>query len=406
MNRLGIAIVVLLLPVVALSQGGSNYSVIGQGDQRRSVGALYDGMAGTSIAMPSDHGINIVNPALLGFSAYTRLQAGYRFNQHVVSEGNRSTAQNNGEIDAMMGLFAIDTAYGFGIAFGVLPITSVNYSVTRPLSTVADGTTISGTSSRTGTGGTSALHIGASGRIGDLYAGVSVQTHFGVITLTDAVSISGISERMRETTSLDVRAFVLRAGMYYRATSWLSFGAFVSGGPQAATTTVNEVRASIGSSLFVDSSITTLGHTSVPLSVGIGASVLSGRSRIGVDLEFDDYSSYTFNIPSNVTVSSALRMSIGYNLPAASNAPTFWERWGFRAGAGYQQQYYAVAGGAVADLFGAVGFDFPLGASATVDAGIQGGMRNTSGSSINEVVVRMTLSVSIGETWFKPFARD
>ncbi|MBU3680218.1 MAG: hypothetical protein FGM32_11565, partial [Candidatus Kapabacteria bacterium] len=74
MMRILALLALVLAPYSLLfSQGGSNYSTVGLGDLRLSSGALYDGMAGTSIAMPNDHGNNTENPALLGISPFTRL---------------------------------------------------------------------------------------------------------------------------------------------------------------------------------------------------------------------------------------------------------------------------------------------------------------------------------------------
>ena len=79
MRSLIIALTVLVCGTgLATAQGGSNYSALGIGDLRTTVGGIYDGMAGTAIAMPTPYGINVVNPALVGLATTTRLQGGYR----------------------------------------------------------------------------------------------------------------------------------------------------------------------------------------------------------------------------------------------------------------------------------------------------------------------------------------
>jgi hypothetical protein len=399
-------VMAVLAPVLALAQGGSNYSSIGLGDIRRSVGALYDGMAGTSIAMPSDHGINIVNPALLGFSPYTRLQAGYRFNQHLVSQDGLTTQQNNGEIDGLMVLFAIDTAHGFGISFGVVPYSSVNYAVKRELVTNVDGTQLTGRSEQNGTGGTSALQLGVSGRLGNFYGGISIQSLFGVITLSDDLYVDGIAERVRSTTSYDVRGILVRAGAYYRATDRVSIGAFVAGGPQGSLATEYNAQGSLRGRVYVDSTLRVSSTTELPVNVGLGANYRMGRAMLGFDLEWGDHSQVDVNPRADATYERSLRATLGYNLPAAQYAPSFWDKWGFRAGAGYQSMYYTFKGSSVAEYFGSVGVDFPLGQSATVDAAVMGGYRTPSNGTLSDTFMRLTVTVSIGETWFRPIARD
>jgi len=396
----------MLLPVALMAQGGSNYSAIGFGDLRRSVGALYDGMAGTSIAMPSDHGINVVNPALLGMSPFTRLQAGYRFNQHLVTDENGSTKQNNGEIDGLLVLFAVDTTHGFGISFGVLPYSSVNYLVKREFSTDVDGTLLTGRSQQSGTGGTSSIQLGASARLGNLYAGVSVQSLFGVITLADDIFTNGLREHVRSTTSFDTRGLLFKGGVYYKATNALSIGGYISGGPTGSLNSVYRATATLNGSAYYDSILVQKSSTQLPITVGIGASLRNGRSMYGLDLEWSDYSQVDVNPRADATYQRSLRATFGYNLPAAHYAPSFWERWGFRAGLGYQRDYFAFKGADLNEYFGSVGVDFPLGQSATVDAAVQAGYRGPSGAGLYEYIVRVTMTVSIGETWFKPFVRE
>lgn len=391
--------------VAALAQGGSNYSAIGLGDMRRSVGALYDGMAGTAIAMPSDHGINIVNPALLGMSPFTRLQAGYRFNQHLVSQGDLSTRQNNGEIDGLMVLFAVDTLRGFGVSFGVIPYSSVNYLTERPLSTPVDGTPLTGRALQQGTGGTSAIQIGASGRVGNLYAGISMQALFGVISLSEFLYVDAINERVQSSTSYDVRGMLLRAGLFYR-TSTVSLGGFISGGPRGSMNTVYRAAGLLGSSVYIDSTLSVSGVTDFPVSVGLGASTSLGRSTVGADLEWSDHSGVDVNPRADAAYDRSLRVSLGYSLQAAHYAPSFWDKWGFRAGASYQRMYYTFRGSEIHEYAVAAGFDFPLGQSATVDAAVQSGYRGPVTGTLSELFARLTVTVSIGEQWFRPFARD
>lgn len=394
------------IPLVALSQGGSNYSSIGLGDIRRSVGALYDGMSGTSIAMPSDHGINIVNPALLGMSVFTRLQVGYKFSQHHVSDNGNTVNQNNGEIDGLMALFAVDTAHGFGISFGVLPYSSVNYIVQRNLLTDIDGTPLSGRSVQTGTGGTTSIQIGASGRVGDFYGGVSIQALFGVITLAEAIYADGLSELVTSSASYDVRGVLFRGGIYYRATSALSLGAFVSGGPTGSMNIVNRASGDLSGGRYFDSTIVSRSSTQFPVVLGIGASIRDGRSMYGIDLEWSDHSRVDVNPRADAGYARSLRATFGFNHPAASYTPTFVDKLGYRAGFGYQRQYYSFKGADIDEYFASAGFDFPLGASATVDASVQGGYRGPSNGNLYEYFLRITATFSIGETWFKPFSRE
>jgi len=396
----------LMLPTEASAQGGSNYSAVGFGDLRLSTGALYDGMAGTSIAMASDHGINTVNPALLGMSNITRLQASYRFAQHFISARDGQTNQFNGEVDGILAHFSIDTAMGLGVNFGVTPYSSTNYDVERLIGSALDSTRPSGRSSQVGTGGISSIQLGVSYRLLPmLYAGLSSQVLFGLTSQTDEVTTNVYSERVRTLTGYDVRGLLMRGGLYLRPnTSW-SVGAFVSGGGDASYTATRSVVGFVGTATFFDTTTTANATTGLPFSFGLGAAFHAGRTTLGADVEIADFSGVTMNVPTWASVGQFMRASIGLSHTAAGYAPSFFDKLGYRAGLAYQRQYYTVNGSNVNEIFGSFGFDFPLGNAATVDLAVQGGFRGPS-TGLTEYFGRFMASVSIGEIWFRPFARD
>lgn len=388
------------------AQGGSNYSTVGFGDLRLTSGALYDGMAGTSIAMANDHGINVVNPALLGMSNFTRLQASYRFSQHLVSSRDGSANQYNGEVDGILTHFAIDTSMGLGVSFGVIPYSSTNYSVERLIGSPSDSTRPSGQSSQVGVGGVSAIQLGASYRVLPmLYAGASLKVLFGLTSQTDEVVTKQYSERVRTLTGYDVRGLLLRGGLYFRPnTSW-SIGAFVSGGSDASYTVTRSVVGFVGTATYFDTTTASTATTGLPFSFGLGMAFHAGRTTLGADVEMVDMSGVTMNVPQWATLGQFMRVSLGLSQTAAGYAPTFFDKLGYRAGVSYQRQYYSVNGSNVTELFGSFGIDFPLGGAATVDLAMQGGFRGPA-SGLYEYFGRFMASVSIGEVWFRPFARD
>ena len=141
-------LILLFLLVVASTglhaQGGSNYTMFGIGDLRNTLGASYDGLGGTQIAVPSDYAVNFVNPAAWGIVKTTRFQGGFRFNQQSVTNGSSTIGQNNGKLEGIAAIFSIDTSLGIAASFGFYPYSSVNYSLTTPTSIVANGNTIGG----------------------------------------------------------------------------------------------------------------------------------------------------------------------------------------------------------------------------------------------------------------------
>lgn len=392
------------------AQGGDFYSVFGLGDQRRQIGGLYEGMAGTAIAMPTMHGINLTNPALLGMSPLTRLQVGYRFDQHQSSNPSQSLAQNNGGVDGIMGLLGVDTALGIGITFGLEPYTSVDYAATKRLRTVVGGDTVVGASLRRGQGGISSIVIGASAKLlGRLYAGVILRSLVGNITMYDDVVALGLGNYdAQQRTSHELRGLIARGGLFWEVTPHLSVGAFVSGGSDATLRTINQATAIRPGSISLDTTQTIASTSALPLSYGIGMSWLSGRTRLGVDVDVEDHTGITVNAPATVQFGTSLRTSLGVayqgsRQPGASYA----ERVGYAAGLYYERAPFTFKGQPIHEYAVALGTNFPVGGAAMVDIGINLGQRTSvAEGALQDLFGRLVVSVSIGEQWFRPFARD
>jgi len=403
-------IATVVTPLAVQAQGGSNYSSIGIGDVRRTTGALYEAVSGTSVAMPMDHGINVLNPSMLGLQPSTRLQVGYRFNQHLVGDRNgNSIAQNNGEFDGVLANFSVDTAYGFAVAFGLIPYTSVNYQVANDLYAEVDGVGASGQSVRNGDGGLSSLYLAVSGKlIPRLYMGVAVLPLFGNIILTDEVTLYGAGNyNTKSQSTFNLRGMQFRGGLYWNVTDQFNLGATFAGGSNGSLLVNDRVSAFRGVIVSYDSTVITNTITPLPLSVALGASLSVGRSIIGVDVEMCDYSGLLVR---NETTSygQSYRASVGVTRPGMRIPQVpFEDRMGFHAGLCYQRLYYTYNGSPVQEFMGSVGTDFPVGGNSIADVAITGGIRGTGNSSdLRELFLRAIFTMSIGEQWFKPFVRD
>jgi len=394
---------------LATAQGGSNYSALGIGDLRTTVGGIYDGMAGTAIAMPTPYGINVVNPALVGLATTTRLQGGYRFNQHVINNPDgRVMAQNNGEIDGLVAMFSVDTTHGFGITFGILPFSNVAYSVQRNLQSVIDTDTITGRSEQKGSGGSSMLHLGSSVRLFDrLHLGIAVNGLFGVMSYEDNVYANGPYNTVQSSQSYDLRGWMFKGGLMWRATDWLNLGAYVMSGPDAAVYITRRAAGIQFTGVYYDSTQIEQTKSGMPLLYGFGVSTPVGEGYLGADVEFRDFTALTVNVRDDAGYTTGLRTSLGYTQPGL-NTGTFWKKIGFHTGVSMQQLYTTFQGQNLWEFFGTGGMSMPLGGNAMVDAGLQLGYRGVTDSqgTLNEFVGRLTVSVSIGETWFQPFRRD
>jgi hypothetical protein len=406
--------VAMLIVVCAVSslraQGGSNYSSYGLGDVRHNHGALYDAVAGTSIAYPTSHGINLVNPSLLGMASTSRLQIGYRFNQYYINTDQTSLWQNNGELDGALILFSIDTTLGAGITFGVTPASSINYSVTRNLVIDVDGTAVTGRSNQLGEGGVTTVVLGGSFRpMKWLHVGVLGSALFGTMTYTDEVTIDGDGNFNAKGQSIyNLDGGFIRMGLYSNVTDNFNAGFIASIGTSSDVLKRNRLSGFNSVSISFDTTWTDEYRTQLPLTLGLGFSYTSGKVIFALDGEYTDWSSFSMRSNGDAEFRPTLRASFGISRPGVTTSVAAYDdRMGFHGGLGYQQMYYSIRGQNLDELFLTFGTDFPVGGAAMIDLAFQVGMRGTTSSDLlQEYIGRFTATVSIGDTWFKPFKRE
>lgn len=395
------------------AQGGSNYSTFGFGDIRLSVGAAYEGMGSTYYGITSPYLVNTANPASWSFVQTTRVQAGYRFNQNKISSSTASTSQNNGKLDGATVLFSIDTGMAISGCIGLYPSSSINYSFTKPISFISEGTTVTGTTSYSGTGGLVTAIFGGSTRVMDgLYVGLAGLYHFG--NISDLIESQLDDESFNTALNLNqdkFNGFGLRTGLLYQPTSQLTIGASFS--TSASLSYIRLLRYDEANAFgqLVDTSSTYSEHTtSLPSILGLGASYLSGKFLFAADAEFQNFgtTNYRMNLPLSIEYTNASRFSVGVSRRGTSGAGvSYGDRIGINFGAGMKSLYYKVNGENINEYYGSFGLQLPFGGAAMVDASVTAGIRGTTNNNLlSEKFIRCSFSMSVGEIWFVPFKRD
>ncbi len=393
----------------ALAQGGSNYTLFGIGDVRRSVSSAYDGMAGTQIAVTSPYSVNLLNPAAWSALQSTRMQVGFRFNQQTVSNGNVSADQNNGKLDGFCLAFSIDTAKGIGAVLGLYPYSSINYSLSSPFTDSLLGKRIDGMVESAGSGGLTAAFLGCAVRPYDnLRIGASIIGLFGsIITTSQTTIFDANAYRSINQRNDALKGIGGRFGMMYSPVENFTVG--ISAATYANLHINSQLRQSTVSAneITSDSLMTTELQTAMPSSVGAGVSFLSGKFLYAADVEMQDFSSMTYR-KGDASFRQNLRISGSVSRLATHNPGSpFESRVGFNLGVGYQQLYYSVMGTDINEMYGSFGMQIPVSYSAMLDVALTGGSRGVaSNGALRELFMRFGFSASIGEIWFQPFARE
>ncbi len=387
------------------SQGGSNYSVFGIGDLNHSIGAGYDGLAGTSIGFMSESGINSRNPAMWAYAEQTRFQVGYRFNQNFINNGSETLYQNNGTIDGIFGLFAIAPEHGLSVSFGLYPYSNVNFLTSSPLKAEIEDITIEGKSTYQGSGGLSEAYLGTSVSIVDgLSAGLAAIGTFGKVnysTETDFYNSFAFNSLVLREDKFS--GFGLRTGLSLTMITGLSVGAFYERRNDLSLT--SEL---IYNTMFSIDTIANKSTHAFPDSYGLGGSWLTGKFLIGADISFQDFSGFSYNRGANSDFRNSMQISAGVErMGSRSINAKGLDKISYKFGIGYKQLYYKVLGSGIDEYFGAFGMTIPMEGTAVVDAAIIFGTRGTTGNGLlQESFGRISVNISIGEVWFKPFKRD
>ncbi len=388
------------------SQGGSNYSIFGIGDQIKSIGASYDGIAGTSIAIPSDYSINSNNPALWSYVTHTRLSAGYRFNQNYITNDKNSLFQNNGKIDGIKALFSIDTSLGLSAAFGVAPYSSVNYLISTPVFKNIEGLELTGQNYYSGSGGLSHAFLGASIKLTDFAAvGVMGIATFGKITNSIRTLFYDYYGYSSETLFEDYFAGLgYKAGIYLNPVKNFGLGLFYESNPNLEY----QRKMTYYSQLVTDSSYTLSLSSQIPSRFGLGLSYTLGKVLFGLDYIQQDFSRFNYKGGPSVKFKNYSSLSFGLKrLGTKSSSSDLADRITYNLGFGFNHLYYNISSQDINEIYGSFGFEIPIVGTAILNAAITLGSRGTNDNGLlKEMFGRLNIDVSIGEIWFKPYRRD
>lgn len=402
-----VVVFVFLASMFAIAQGGSNYSIIGIGDINYGGNAAYTALAGTQIAFPTQYSINTRNPAMWSFASNTRLQAGYKFNQNVVSSEETNIWHNNGAISGFSGIFAIDSSNGISASFGIVPYSNINY-LTATQSDVNDmGMELSGLTTYQGKGGISQAYAGVSTKITEwLGVGASVNATFGVVESLRETEFSSDYYSFKYTTKRSdyLSGWGTKTGIFVKPFKNLILGASYDLQPKL---TVNTETLYL-SPTIPDTTLISDSEIEIPGLLGFGASFASGNFIFGADVSMQDFANFNYNIGSNSEYTNAVIASIGVNrIGNPSLNASLGDRVSYKFGLGYHQLHYKVLDNNIMEYTAALGMQVPFSGTMLIDLSFVFGYR-TAGDDrlVNEYFGRLGIDISIGETWFVPFRRE
>ncbi|MCS7169329.1 MAG: hypothetical protein NZ949_01750 [Candidatus Kapabacteria bacterium] len=397
---------IMLVGMLAWAQGGSNYSVFGVGDLHPSVGALYDGAASIGVALVSESGISTVNPALWTFVRSTRLQGGYRFRQQAISSPTETRAQNNGKVEGLLAIFAIDTAQGWSASIGFYPLSSVNAAVAVPIEARLPQDSLDGSYRMLATGGITVAHLGAATQLSSNFGlGVTFRYHFGLFRTERVTELHDPWSAPDTLTITDwLSGAGLAVGSWYRPLpEWLLTIALTT---PVQMSTQQLWRYSF-SHTYSDTTLRSELRWQLPALVAAGVAYQRERTTATIELGYSNFRSLAYRQARSVSLQPLYRISLSiHRAPRIGGRRSYWQQIGVSAGASWQQLYYRVHGHLISEYAFASGLGLPLGTAALLEIACQTGVRGKRAPQLlREWFGRFTFTLSISEQWFLPSHR-
>lgn len=388
-----------------VAQGGSNYSLFGIGDLSNVGGAFYEGLSGTAISVASPYAINLKNPAMWSNVQSTRLQIGYKFNQHLSSSSGQTLFQNNGKINDVLAVLSIDTSLGLNLSFGLYTYSSVNYYVSSRSETTYKDLSVSGTTVYQGGGGISNAYFGAAIRPTNfLSLGASVIGHLGTLSTSSQTRYDQEYAFQSNTLkSISYGGISTKFGVNILPIDDFSLGAFVNLNNSFGTTTSLYYQ----SQFQKDSSVIGSVDFALPTELGVGVSYKTGKFLIAGDLISQDFTNFNYNQRPSVDYKNNLSASLGVRREGNPNRTAdFADRISYTFGINYTSLYYRANGENLSQVSASIGGSTAVPGTGMVDVALTFGHRGTQSSGlISEFFGRLVVNLSIGDTWFKPIRR-
>lgn len=406
-----LAIALLLIPAWTLAQNNTNspYSKFGVGDLASTSYGRNTAIGGVGIGIRDASYLNLKNPASL--TAIDTLS--FLFETGVSGAMTYSTTTNNQETYWNGNL----THVAFGHRFTpwlmsritIMPYTNVGYNIRTIKGIIGESGTVQ--TDWSGSGGLNQISYSLGikpfkflslgfdagylkGPFSDDRLTVSSASSYGTYYTHDA-HYRGFSFKggIQISTNLDEKG------------SNLVFGAIFT--PQTKLTGKGSVNIQqqypSGSSSSLDSvfySDERVDPLFIPMSYGAGLSLtLKAKYLIAADYEFCGWNS----MDGDRSYSNQAIYSIGFEKLSQLNSLKFSNRCAYRIGFRYDSGYIVAKNYIVDDMKASLGVGFPIRKSrSTLNAALEVGQRGTqSNGLVSERYVKMTLSMSMHDYWFR-----
>jgi hypothetical protein len=410
-----IAGVCLIFSAAGFSQenNASPYSYYGIGDVKFKGTAENRSMGGLGI-MPDSIHVNLQNPATYNALKYTVYTIGVSDKSRTLKTETQSESANRLTLDYLAVAMPFNK---IGIAFGLMPYTSVGYRI-------QDTTTVAGSDylrRSSGKGGINRAFFGGSYRITPKFSvGADFQYNFGTI---ETKSISPVFSNDVQYSTREINrsyysgaSFNIGATYMTRVKNKYDWTSSITYAPKSKLSSDTDrmlssiILTQAGNEVTVDQlpTVSIKDKVDLPSVFTIGTGI--GRARKWfAGIEYSTQSSNSlgarFDQVTNVSFESSQRLSLGgYFIPKYNSFTSYLSRVTYRTGLKYEKTGLVINNEDINDVAFTFGMGLPLGGNiggSNLNVGAEIGRRGTTKANlIQENYVNIMLSLSINDRWF------
>ena len=404
----------LFFTLISFAQQGTSspYSFYGIGDVKFKGTAENRAMGGLTIYSDSIH-LNFQNPASYSNLKLTTFSLGGTYLTTDLETNSQSEKARRTAIDYL----AVGLPFGkFGVAFGLMPYSSVGYNIQS--NTVATATNPQEIKQYSGTGGINKVFFGVGYALTKkLSIGIDYSYNFGKIQTYSFRFIEGLQYGSREKNLSDITGGLLNAGLTFNTPINKKLNGFASltYSPDSKLSSSNFRNiatiqySSTGAEILVQPSDIDVANTTITLPSKLAVGFGIGQNKkwmLGTEITFQKSSNMgnRFNDINDVNYENATRYSFGgFYIPNYNSFSKYYEKIIYRAGLRYENTGLIINNTSIKDYGVTAGVGLPLiGVFSNVNIGVEYGQRGTiSANLVQENYTNITIGFSLNDKWFQ-----
>jgi len=389
--------------------GGSAYSLVGLGDLNYFPSTRSAGMGYVHLAVPSPGAINGISPAAWSSIRHTILEGTILYEGYNSTDGVRSRYLSDADFNGGLLGIPISEKLGIAVVLGFTPYSRVDYDTYGQSRYTAVQDTFAYTLHYVGTEGLGKGRLGLGiSPVEGLAIGGAFEYVFGSFERTleqipsDPDRFRGGTQRQTTRANGALGTFSAIFSGFGNVADFLeplSIGGLIS------TRSVLQIteRNIYEYSTVRDTAQDIEGEAVIPLAYGFGMSYrMTPRLLVAADYYMQAWrKSEIFGEPPP-NLRNSHRLGVGLEWGASPLPTAGWgQRVSFRLGYSYNASYAQLNGQQITEWAVTAGVDFPFSGLTRIALSASYGQRGTTKSNlIKDSIIRVALSLTIGEQWF------